>query len=263
MEIRFFKYQGTGNDFVMIDNRSQQFPVEDRERIAALCHRRFGIGADGLILIQTHPVYAFEMIYFNADGKRGSFCGNGGRCAVAFAAQLGMIHRNADFWAADGLHRARIDEQEQVWLQMTDVAHMSTWQEGYFLDTGSPHVVLFVPSVANFPVYEQGKKIRYSADFAPGGTNVNFVEILADQLLHVRTYERGVEDETYSCGTGATAAAIAYHAAQQHLANGQQTVRVCTKGGNLQVSFRCDSGHFSDVWLAGPAQYVFSGIIQF
>lgn len=262
MKTDFCKYQGAGNDFIMIDNRAGQFPADDAQLVARLCHRRFGVGADGLILIQTHPDHDFEMIYFNADGRRSTLCGNGGRCTVAFARRLGLIDRHARFLAADGPHFARIDEQGLVHLQMADVQNVTTWNNGYFLDTGSPHAVLFQPSVTDFPVYEEGKKIRYSDDFAPGGTNVNFVEILADNHLYVRTYERGVEDETYSCGTGVTAAALAYGFAEKCAENETQTVRIRTKGGDLQVSFRRISDAFSDIRLIGPAEYVFNGTIE-
>lgn len=264
MKIDFYKYQGTGNDFIMIDNREQWFAAHDEQLVARLCHRRFGIGADGLILVQQHPDYDFEMIYFNSDGRRGSFCGNGGRCTVAFAHRLGLIDQTAHFLAADGLHRARIDEQGLIWLKMTDVQQIQPWNDGYFLNTGSPHVIKFEQSLADFPVYEQGKHIRYSSDFAPGGTNVNFVQIQSDGSLYVRTYERGVEDETYSCGTGVTAAALAYSASRlgSQPNTGQQTVSIRTPGGDLKVSFCRLPESFSDIWLIGPAEYVFSGTIQ-
>lgn len=262
MRIDFCKYQGTGNDFVMIDNRGRWFPAEDGQLVAQLCHRRFGIGADGLILVQEHPDYPFEMVYFNADGRRGSLCGNGGRCTVAFAHRLGLIANNTWFMAADGLHEARIDEQQLVWLQMADVQNITPWNDNYFLNTGSPHVVQFEQTIADFPVYEKGKAIRYLPDFAPGGTNVNFVEIQSDNKLYVRTYERGVEDETYSCGTGVTAAALAYSASCKQPTGEQQVVDIRTPGGNLKVAFRHLLESFSDIWLIGPAEYVFSGTIE-
>ncbi|WP_448519107.1 diaminopimelate epimerase [Rhodoflexus sp.] len=264
MKIDFYKYQGTGNDFIMIDNRMLWFPAEDERLVARLCHRRFGIGADGLILIQQHPDYQFEMIYFNADGRPGSLCGNGARCTVAFAHRLGIINNTAHFLAADGPHEARIDEAHLIWLQMADVQTIKPWNNGYFLNTGSPHVVQFEQQLANFPVYEQGKHIRNLNDFAPSGTNVNFAEIQSDSALYVRTYERGVEDETYSCGTGVTAAALAYSAARasSDRLGKQQIIDVHTIGGNLKVAFRHLPESFSDIWLIGPAEYVFSGTIN-
>jgi diaminopimelate epimerase len=263
MTIDFCKYQGTGNDFIMIDNRRQWFPADNEQLVAGLCHRRFGIGADGLILVQEHPDFQFEMVYFNADGRRGSLCGNGGRCTVAFARRLGLIQQNAHFLAADGPHDARIDEQELVWLQMSNVQNINSWNGNYFLNTGSPHVVQFEHNLADFPVYERGKEIRWLPDFAPDGTNVNFVEIRAANNLYVRTYERGVEDETYSCGTGVTAAALAYHAShKQQSAGEQQLVHIQTLGGNLKVAFHHLPESFSDIWLIGPAEYVFSGTLE-
>lgn len=262
MKIDFCKYQGTGNDFIMIDNRGQWFPAEDEQLVAQLCHRRFGIGADGLILVQEHPDFQFEMVYFNADGRRGSLCGNGGRCTVAFAHRLGLISTTARFLAADGPHDARIDEQQWVWLQMSDVQFVNSWNSGYFLNTGSPHVVQFEAHLAEFPVYEKGKAIRRLPDFAPGGTNVNFVEVQPDGNLYVRTYERGVEDETYSCGTGVTAAALAYSASHKQPADEQQVIDIRTPGGNLKVAFRHLPESFSDIWLIGPAEYVFSGTVE-
>jgi diaminopimelate epimerase len=262
MKIDFCKYQGTGNDFIMIDNRGKWFPAEDEQLVAKLCHRRFGIGADGLILIQEHTVFPFEMVYYNADGKRGSLCGNGGRCTVAFAHRLGLAGTDIHFLAADGLHNARIDEQGIVWLQMSDVQEIKKWNNGYFLNTGSPHVVQFESSIRNFPVYEKGREIRLLSDFAPGGTNVNFVEIQPDATLYVRTYERGVENETYSCGTGVTAAALAYSASNNQMTYEPQVVCIQTLGGNLKVTFRRSLESFSDIWLIGPAEYVFSGTIE-
>ncbi|MCS6969061.1 MAG: diaminopimelate epimerase [Cytophagales bacterium] len=263
MEVKFYKYQGTGNDFVMIDNRQECFPVEDQALISRLCHRRFGIGADGLILIQNHADFDFEMVYFNADGKKGSFCGNGGRCSVAFANRLGMAKDHTEFWAADGLHRAKLDQEGLIWLQMTQVKHLQPYRNGYFLNTGSPHVVLFEKNIDRFPVFEEGQKIRWSEEFAPGGTNVNFVEVITKESIFVRTYERGVEEETYSCGTGVTAAALAhYYNCHSLPSSAERVINVQTRGGNLKVAFHYKEGIFFDIWLIGPAECVFSGQIQ-
>jgi diaminopimelate epimerase len=256
MLIHFYKYQGTGNDFVMIDNRTETFSP-DTTLVARLCHRRFGIGADGLILLQNHPDYDFKMVYFNADGKEGSMCGNGGRCTVQFAKDLGVISDNATFEAADGKHEAYI-KNELIHLKMGDVQQVKHMPAYDFLDTGSPHYVTFVDKLSEIDIVSVGKSIRYDPVFAPGGTNVNFVEHLSDNTLFVRTYERGVEDETYSCGTGVTACAIAASTWQL-----QSPVNIKTLGGDLQVAFQCSSpDHFTDIYLIGPAQKVFEGKIE-
>lgn len=259
MKIPFEKYQGTGNDFVMIDNRSLFFPKET-DLIAHLCHRRFGIGADGLILIEytTAADVDFRMVYYNANGKEGSMCGNGGRCAVAFAKSLGLFEKETQFLAVDGLHEAFFRD-ELVYLKMKDVSEIEKNTEGYyFLDTGSPHYVEFVQGLEQMNVFEKGRAIRYNERFCEKGTNVNFVEILGENLLRVRTYERGVEDETYSCGTGVTASALVYALQNQDL----NEVQIKTLGGNLWVSFQQKNGNFYNIFLAGKAEKVFEGHIE-
>ncbi|QHT69477.1 diaminopimelate epimerase [Rhodocytophaga rosea] len=256
MLIHFYKYQGTGNDFVMIDDRSETFP-QDTTLVAKLCHRRFGIGADGLILLQNHPEYDFRMVYFNADGKKGSMCGNGGRCTVQFAKDLGVIADSTTFEAADGRHEAHVKDG-LIHLKMGDVHQVKHMPAYDFLNTGSPHYVAFVDKLSELDVVGKGKAIRYDSVFAPGGTNVNFVEQLSDNTLFVRTYERGVEDETYSCGTGVTACALA--ASARHL---QSPVNIKTLGGNLQVAFQSSSPEqFTNIYLIGPAQKVYEGTIE-
>ncbi len=253
-QLHFHKYQGTGNDFIIFDDRDQTFPVHP-SLVARLCHRRFGIGADGLMLLQNHPGYDFRMVYFNADGNPSTMCGNGGRCLVKFAQSLGLFESETTFLAVDGPHEAQVREG-LVYLRMMDVDGVRR-EAGYdFLDTGSPHYVTFVDNVRETDVTGQGRRIRYNDQFAPGGgTNVNFVEVLGDNALFVRTYERGVEDETYSCGTGVTACALA--ASYRHLAS---PVRIKTLGGDLRVSFRqTGAGSFADVYLIGPAEKVFEG----
>ena len=261
----FHKYQGTGNDFVIIDDRAQQFDETDRARIAALCHRRFGIGADGLMLLRSAAGYDFEMVYFNADGAPSSMCGNGGRCLVAFAKHLGIIEDHTKFIAVDGPHEARIEADGTVRLKMIDVAAPQLADVGeadVFLHTGSPHHIHFLdpeewPSLADFNVFAHGHDIRYDQAYDPVGTNVNFVEVPADpaQPWPVRTYERGVEDETLSCGTGVTAVALA--ASQRGAAS---PVRLQTMGGLLEVAFEQQpDGSFTNVWLSGPAVRVFGG----
>jgi len=252
--IPFFKYQGTGNDFVMIDNRTGFFRPTT-EQIAHICHRRFGIGADGLILLENHPEYDFQMVYYNADGRESSMCGNGGRCIVRFAADLGVIQQHTTFLAIDGPHEAFIRDG-LVHLKMIDVAGINQPEaQAYFLNTGSPHYVAWVQDLAQFPVVTQGSQIRHSASFQPAGTNVNFVEKKDNQTIAVRTFERGVEDETYSCGTGVTAAALVSYAQGM-----QPPIVIETLGGRLQVDFVATSAQaFEQIFLIGPAQKVFEG----
>ena len=253
--MNFFKYQGTGNDFILIDDREQRFPAINQALIERLCDRRFGIGADGLILLQNDSDYDFRMVYFNADGAEGSMCGNGGRCIVRFAYDLGLFETKTRFVAVDGEHLAEIHGDE-VRLKMSDVSNMHEQGSQTFLNTGSLHVVSFVtdldnPDVVN--VVADGRTIRHDARFQPGGTNVNFVQVLDNNSLYVRTYERGVEDETYSCGTGVTAVAlVAYQ--QEGIPN---PVAIRTRGGNLRVSFNAQAdGQFDEIYLIGPAKRV-------
>ncbi len=260
--IPFFKYQGTGNDFVMIDQRSTvHLSGTDVPAIAQLCNRRFGIGADGLILLNQRDGYDFEMDYFNSDGYPGSMCGNGGRCAVRFAQHLG-IHRKAYlFYAPDGPHQARIDpESGWVELQMQEVEDTERGADYYFIDTGSPHYIRYVSGLSKLDVEAEGRAVRYNRRFRAAGTNVNFVEQNGGRI-DVRTYERGVESETLSCGTGVTAAAIA-HALETGLPEGPHTFTIETRGGLLQVRLTYEKGQFKDIWLCGPAQLVYEGKIE-
>lgn len=255
MTIDFSKYQGTGNDFVLIDDRQKTFPANDQALIERLCHRRFGIGADGLILLQSDARYDFRMVYFNADGAEGSMCGNGGRCIVRFAHDLGLFKRETRFWAVDGEHLATVDSDE-IALKMTDVTGIEDRAGRTFLNTGSPHVVQFMDDLESLDVVADGRTVRYSEPFAPGGTNVNFAQVVDPHTLFVRTYERGVEDETYSCGTGVTAVALVAHT-QLRLPD---PVFIQTIGGNLRVSFRpLPDGRFEQIYLIGPAKRVFAG----
>lgn len=240
----------------MLDDRDGQLAERlSRETIAHLCHRRFGIGADGLILLQSHPTYHFKMQYYNADGGMSSMCGNGGRCLVAFARDLGILADQYTFEAIDGLHHARIGG-DWIDLQMTTPHGFKKTEDGqYWIDTGSPHYVgFFETEVAELAIVEEGKRIRHSQAFAPGGTNVNFVNVLNDNELSVRTYERGVEDETYSCGTGVTACALV-HLYQSGRQKGE--IKIHTPGGHLRV--RLDEQ--AEVFLSGPAEAVFTGKI--
>lgn len=257
MQQTFFKYQGTGNDFVMIDNRFEIFDKNNTKYIAHLCDRRFGIGADGLILLENHDDLDFKMIYYNADGNESTMCGNGGRCLVAFAKELGVIKDKAIFEAIDGLHHAMI-ENDIVKLQMLDVDVVEKHENHIFLNTGSPHHVQFEEAIDDFDIKSKGAQIRYGVPYYEAGSNVNFVKKLSNTTFRVRTYERGVEDETLSCGTGVTAVALAMHYLGETEKN---IIDLNVEGGKLQVSFDVDNGTYKNVWLIGPAKFVFKGII--
>lgn len=256
--IAFSKYQGTGNDFILIDNRTGVVHREDIHLIKKLCDRKFGIGSDGLILIERHPEYDFDMVYFNPDGSQ-SLCGNGSRCAVKFALSLGIIGSETTFLTIEGPLFAKV-KGKLIHLRMPDVVGLSsTLQNDLFLNTGSPHYVRFVHHVRDVNVYQEGKAIRYHEEFSPSGTNVNFVErgSRPDHII-VRTYERGVENETLSCGTGVTASALA---AGSGMKSGK--IHVNTLGGNLEVHFeQVEKGVYRDIYLIGPAEKVFEGTIE-
>ncbi|MDQ3191600.1 MAG: diaminopimelate epimerase [Bacteroidota bacterium] len=263
MTFNFSKYQGTGNDFILIDNRTLSFEINP-VTIANLCHRRFGIGADGLMLLQNKSGYDFEMVYFNADGHESSMCGNGGRCIAAFASYLGIIKDRGTFWAIDGEHLVEIKENKFpemiVSLKMIDVVDIIKSNDSYILNTGSPHYITFTNDVEKIDVIKQGKEIRNSSEFIKDGINVNFVEIQKNSIK-MRTYERGVEDETFSCGTGATAAGIA--AIFSGKLTSIESVPIQVSGGNLKVHFsKIGNKGFHDIWLEGPASFVFTGKIE-
>lgn len=256
--MKFFKYQGTGNDFVMIDNRNQTFPKTDVKLIEKLCDRRFGIGGDGLILLENERGVDFKMVYYNSDGNQSTMCGNGGRCIVAFAKQLNVILNKATFTAVDGMHHATILENGSVSLQMKDVSDVKIEIDYVFLNTGSPHHIQVVEDLENIDVKEIGSKIRYSNLYKQEGSNINFVMQVAENHFELRTYERGVEDETLSCGTGATAAAIAMFKQNKTKCN---KIDIDVQGGKLKVTFDEKDGVFTNVFLEGSAQFVFEGII--
>ena len=256
MLLHFYKYQGTGNDFVILDNRKRNIELS-KELVASLCDRHFGIGADGLMLLNEHPSYDFEMIYYNADGAPGTMCGNGGRCLTKFAYDKGIHANTYHFTASDGEHEAVIDENGWIHLKMIDVHEISKLNEATVLNTGSPHFIKPVSDLSNYDVFTEGKNIRYNNTYNEKGINVNFVEWSGDELF-VRTYERGVENETFSCGTGVTAAAIAMSTDTI----GAQETKIRTLGGSLLIKFnKVDAQHYNNVWLCGPASFVYDGQI--
>ncbi|GJM62350.1 MULTISPECIES: diaminopimelate epimerase [Persicobacter] len=254
--LAFYKYQGTGNDFVMIDNREMVFDPENIALVQRLCDRRFGIGGDGLILIQHKEGYDFEMVYFNSDGTK-SLCGNGSRCGVRFAEFLGLVKEETYFLTIEGGLHAKITP-ELIHLKMPNVKGAEQIGRDYFINTGSPHYVRFVEDVENLKVYQEGQAVRYNERFKAEGTNVNFVQRLGEQDIFVRTYERGVEDETLSCGTGVTACALA-----SHIEGMPSPVNIKVMGGNLKVSFeQVGPNEFENIFLIGPAEQVFEGTIK-
>ncbi len=261
MQISFSKYQGAGNDFIMIDGFSESYESGlDQTIVAGLCDRRFGVGADGLIIINPmEESLDFEMLYYNADGRPGTMCGNGGRCAFAFARDLKIISDRTEFLATDGPHEASLAPDGNISLKMSDVRSINKLDEKTFvLDTGSPHFVRIVDDIDAVDVFREGSAIRYSEEYKEKGINVNFIEILSDRI-RIATYERGVEDETLACGTGVTAAALV--AMEMNLLEGK--IRVEAKGGTLFVEAErnSDTGHYEDIWLTGPASKTFEGSI--
>jgi diaminopimelate epimerase len=258
MEIKFYKYQGTGNDFVILDNREGVYNHLTQEQIHFLCDRRFGIGADGLMLLNAATGYDFEMKYYNADGRESTMCGNGGRCLTMFAYHQGIVRTVYKFIAIDGPHEAEIDARGLVRLKMQDVPSIDESSGDYTLNTGSPHYVKMVDRLDEYNVFSKGREIRNQEAFKPSGINVNFVEVEDEHEIAVRTYERGVEDETLSCGTGVTASALVNY----HNEQGFNEVTVQTRGGKLSVEFdRHPNGGYTNIWLVGPAEKVFTGTL--
>lgn len=259
MKIEFYKYQGTGNDFILLDNRAQAYDNLNEAQRKLLCNRRFGIGADGLILLNKDAASDFEMKYYNADGKEGTMCGNGGRCIVKFASHLGIHKSTYHFNSADGDHQAGIDLDGVVSLKMNDVNKVEVHSDHFVLNTGSPHYVRTITDIMNLDVKYAGRLIRNNKEFIKEGINVDFVESLGPDQIYVRTYERGVEDETLSCGTGVTASALVC----AHNDNGFNRVEVKTPGGKLSVEFdKTDENHFENIWLNGPADLVYKGSME-
>jgi diaminopimelate epimerase len=260
MKIHFYKYQATGNDFVMIDNRSGELSFSI-EQIQKICDRKFGVGADGLMLIEKHPQLDFNLIYYNQDGSQ-SLCGNGSRAAMSFASYLKIVNGHAAFNAYDGRHNATLEKDGIVRLKMNDTKEIVRDGEDLWIDTGAPHLMRFVKDIKSFPVFEEGRKLRYSDGYKPNGTNANFVELLPDNTIFVRTYERGVENETLSCGTGVTAAALAATTKGY-----TSPIKIKTLGGELSVEFKISQsavspGAFQEIFLVGPAKMVFEGQLE-
>ena len=256
MKINFTKYEGNGNDFIIIDDRKDEFSDDNFLLISKLCDRKFGIGADGLILLRKHKVYDFQMIYFNSDGNESSMCGNGGRCLVSYALQLDINLKTNSFLAIDGVHKFKVVDNE-IYLKMNDVKEIVVKNGHNFLDTGSPHVVQIVDNVDEVNVYEQGKKIRNQFQ-EMNGVNVNFVSFNND-IIKCRTFERGVENETLSCGTGVVAVAL-YVCKKKKISDDK--IIVSTKGGNLSVYFKNNGDSFNEIWLKGNINKIFDGLIE-
>ncbi|RPH29852.1 MAG: diaminopimelate epimerase [Bacteroidales bacterium] len=257
MQLLFSKYHGAGNDFVIIDNRAESFP-KSTNLIKHLCDRHFGIGADGLMLLEKATNADFYMRYFNSDGNESTMCGNGGRCITLFAKNIGVIQSSARFMGIDGEHAANFESPNMVNLKMQDVSGVVTGSNFYFLNTGSPHYVCFVDDVQKVDVMAQGRAIRNSYNLDNGGTNVNFIDFTND-FINIRTFERGVEAETLACGTGTVASTIAYYL---HTKNIKSEYTIHTQGGELFVKFKqLNDSKFEDIWLKGPANHVFDGQI--
>lgn len=256
MVLEFYKYQGTGNDFILLDNRSGKYDKISAKEISFLCDRHYGIGSDGFIFLQKKTGYDFEMRFYNPDGSAGMMCGNGGRCIAAFARDLKIIRNSCIFWAPDGEHQAKLSDNNQVKLSMKELAFGEKILNFYLFDTGAPHIIFFKDDIEDADFTEKAREVRYSPRFNNEGINVNRLQKKAENEIKVRTYERGVEAETLSCGTGVTASALAY-ALENNIPEGK--IKVQAKGGNLTVYFRSENQRFKDVYLEAQAKFVFSG----
>ena len=256
MKFNFDKYQGAGNDFIIIDDRLSIFPKENASIINQLCNRHMGIGADGLILVQNSSHGDFKMIYFNSDGKLGSLCGNGARCVFAYARSLNIVKNKGVFEAADGLHFASMKKDNLVSLDMNDITNISKIGDSLFINTGSPHHLELVEDISKINVNDQGAAIRFGEPYLDFGTNVNYIEMLDKNTFKIRTYERGVEKETLSCGTGAVAASVGVH----FMGLTQSTsINIHALGGMLKTVFTTSLGRYSEIKLIGPTEFIFSG----
>lgn len=258
--LSFVKFQGTGNDFILIDGRTIEIPTT--LPVKTMCDRNFGIGADGLMILQDKVGYNFEMIYYNSDGNLSSMCGNGGRCISQWAHQLGIGNNNElKFWAPDGEHIAIIDK-DQVRLQMNNVSSWKIIDENTVeINTGSPHYVQFTDNdIETYPLFSWAQSIRYNETYSQVGINVNISKVIEMNHLQMRTYERGVENETLSCGTGVTATVLAHVVLHgSNLGVKKQIVHMDTLGGKLAIEFEKTEIGFENIWLIGPAEEVFSG----
>lgn len=255
--IDFYKYQGTGNDFILIDDRVERFNIDNPKLVKSICKRKFGVGSDGLIILRNHEHHDFEMIFFNSAGEKSTFCGNGGRCILSFAKDLGIISKKSIFIAYDGIHEGEINGRN-IRLKMADVQKVNVKDDCIVLDTGSPHLIKIVDNLKDLDVITEGRKLRFSKEFGTYGINVNFTEIRNDHVF-IRTYERGDEMESLSCGTGSVAAAIALHKIKKV---NSQHLTIYTKGGELEVFFKYDGRYYTDIWLSGEARMVYKGHLK-
>ena len=258
MQFKFSKYQGTGNDFILIDNLSGKFDSISSAEIQVLCDRRFGIGADGLIKINHSETNAFYLDYSNSDGSK-SFCGNGARCAVAFTETLGIEVSDLTFDAIDGTHWASKTAND-IKIQMGNVKNIQSYENEFELYTGSPHYVKISDDISSETILNFGKSIRFSPKYNSEGINVNLLKGISPTKIEIASYERGVEEETLSCGTGATACALVWDKIHN---SGTDFIEVKAKGGNLKIEFKRDSSNgYYDIFLVGPAEFVYSGEIN-
>ncbi len=256
MNLTFHKYQATGNDFVLIANLEQNLHVTS-DQIKRLCDRNFGIGADGLILLEKSQNTDFKMVYFNANGKQSTMCGNGARCIAKFAQSLGLVESNCVFEAIDGMHKARISN-DQVTLKMNDVLEFKKLDNHSIqINTGSPHYVTFTDEIPQEDFLTKAKEIRHGKAYNKEGINVNFASV--GQNINMRTFERGVENETLSCGTGVVATALAYQIIYK---TEQKEIQIQTTGGTLKVTSEKSQDQFTNIWLTGEAKFVFKGEIS-
>ena len=260
MEIKFEKFQGAGNDFIILDNRDSIYSYLNFEQIKTICNRNLGVGSDGLILLESSIDSDFEMKYFNSDGTLSSLCGNGGRCIVAYAHKHGLIGIHTRYNAVDGFHEAQVISNNQVRLKMNDISNIMHFDKALVLDSGSPHYVEFNNDISKLNVKKLGRKIRKFEAFNPDGINVNFIQKENERKFFIRTYERGVENETLACGTGAVAAAVGMHYLGKTA--GETKIELLALGGRLIVDFSCNNKTYENIHLQGPANYVFSGIFK-
>ncbi|WP_185851189.1 diaminopimelate epimerase [Blattabacterium cuenoti] len=268
MKLYFFKYEGTGNDFILIDNRKKIIPEFNHSFFKKLCHRRFGVGADGIILIKndTKSYNNFYMKYYNSDGKESTMCGNGGRCAIAFSNKLGITKKKDKvfYGTIDGNHCGMILNKKLISTNLINVNRdkIKICSKYVFLNTGSPHHVIFVENLKKIDVFRKGREISKNLYSDRGGVNVNFVEILGKNIINVRTYERGVENETLSCGTGVTASVIAIYETEKFFYHENGKTLVNTLGGELWVSLKKIKNQYKDIYLTGRVQFIFEGFIH-